>query len=223
MSPMDRDTGRNRGGSSSGQPRSRRKDKPYIGIPERGDGWKDNRIIVDPPSVPNPEPDPGISNPIVSGTNSYQVKPATKDIVLFDDESTPIEVMADLIFENIGGNELINISRFDLINGQNIDYQPIKNLSYIKQKYGPNNLFALQNTSDKLFGNFPIKLDKKIDPSTILNNIYRDPDTGDIIIEVINIAQDEEIEVQIASNGIIYEVDNLWLQTEAKALLANTC
>jgi hypothetical protein len=197
--------GQNSGNRGNGRNRNKR---PIIGIPERGDGWK-LEPIPDPPSNPDPEPNPGTSNPIVSGSNPYQVKPATKDIVLFDDESTPIEVMADLIFEDIGGNELINISRFDIINGQSIDYQPIKNLSYIKQRYGPNNLFALQNTSDKLFGNFPIKLDKKLDPSSVLNNIYRDSATGSIILEFINVSADEEIEVQIASSGIIYGVDNL--------------
>ena len=48
------------------------------------------------------------------------VKPATPDIILFDNESVPIEVMTDLIFENIGGQELINIVRSDIVNGQNV-------------------------------------------------------------------------------------------------------
>ena len=57
--------------------------------------------------------------------------------------------MSDLIFENIGGQELINIARTDTINGQKILYQPIKNINSINQEYGPNNIVGLQKTSDK--------------------------------------------------------------------------
>lgn len=179
--------------------------QPPISIPDKGDAWTDNPV-VNLPTIPEPEPPTPIISDIVSTTKPYQVKPASKDVILFDDEAVDVEVMVDLIFEDIGGNELINLSRFDLIAGNSVEYQPIKNLTYIKQKYGPNNLFALQNTSDKLFGNFPIKLNNKIDPSTILNNIYLDGATGDIIVEFVNMIPDEEIEIQVATNGIIDEV-----------------
>ena len=49
-----------------------------------------------------------------------QVKSATPDIVLFNDDTVPIETMTDLIFEKIGGQELINIARSDTINGQKL-------------------------------------------------------------------------------------------------------
>jgi len=58
------------------------------------------------------------------------VKTAPIDTVLFNDDSMSIEIMADLIFEDIGGHELINIARNDIINGQQISYTPIKNLLY---------------------------------------------------------------------------------------------
>jgi len=51
------------------------------------------------------------------------------DTILYNDDSLPIEIMTDLIFENIGGQELINIARNDTVNGQTIIYQPIKNLT----------------------------------------------------------------------------------------------
>lgn len=199
-------------GGNSGRPEGPRnrvveKPVPNVSIPERGDAWTEQPAI-NPPSVPNPEP-PAITNQtVISQTKPYQVKPASKDIVLFDDENTSIETMADLIFEDIGGNELLNISRFDMVISDNTEYQPIKNITYIKQAYGPNNLFSLQNTSDKIFGNFPIKLNNKVSTETTLDNIYRDSETGGLVLEFINMSQDEEIEIQIASNGIIYEVDN---------------
>ena len=115
--------------------------------------------------------------------------------------------MFDLIFENIGGQELINIVRSDTVNGQKIIYQPIKNLSSIQQQYNPNNILGLQQTSDKYFAGFSIKLEDKIpeEGSGINgNNVYIEPN-GDLVIELININDDEQVEVQITLNGTIYE------------------
>jgi hypothetical protein len=148
-----------------------------------------------PPKPPPPPPPP--------------VKTAPIDTVLFEDDSLPVETMFDLIFEDIGGQELINIARNDTIIGQNIVYNPIKNATALYQEYNPNNIVALQSTSDKYFANYPIKLETKI-PS-IGNgengvNYYIDPNTGDLIIETINMFPDEQIEVQITLSGTIYEV-----------------
>lgn len=139
---------------------------------------------------------------------STPVKTATPDIILFDDETVPIDTMADLIFENIGGQELINISRSDIINGQKISYQPIKNLSSIQQRYNPNNILSLQQTADKYFAGFSIKLEDKIpNEGNGVNgeNIYIEEETGDLIIEFINLNNDEQIETQITLGGTIYE------------------
>jgi hypothetical protein len=118
--------------------------------------------------------------------------------------------MTDLIFENIGGQELINIARNDIVNGQQVSYQPIKNLSSIQQQYNPNNILALQSTSDKYFTNFPIKLETKIPtPGTGPNgrHVYIDSISGNLIIEAINIEPDEQIEVEITVSGTIYEAE----------------
>jgi len=137
-------------------------------------------------------------------------KTAPIDTVLFDDDLVPIEVMTDLIFENIGGQELINIARNDIINGQTISYSPIKNLTSIQQQYNPNNIISLQSTSDKYFANFPIKLDQKIPnvgngPNG--SNVYIEESTGDLIIETINTESDEQLDIQITISGTLYEAD----------------
>jgi hypothetical protein len=143
-------------------------------------------------------------------SQSAPVKTATPDIVLFDDSALPIEVMTDLIFENIGGQELISITRSDIVNGQKISYQPIKNLSSIQQQYNSNNILGLQQTSDRFFAGFSIKLEDKI--PGIGNgpdgeNVYFDAITGDLIIEFVNLNNDEQIETQITVNGTIYEAN----------------
>jgi hypothetical protein len=138
------------------------------------------------------------------------VKTAPIDTVLFNSDELPIEVMTDLIFENIGGHELINIARNDIINGQQVSYQPIKNLSSIQQQYNPNNIVSLQSTSDKYFANFPIKLENKIpNPGTGPNNsyVYLDSVSGNLIIEAVNLETDEQIEVEVTVSGTIYEAE----------------
>jgi hypothetical protein len=137
------------------------------------------------------------------------VKTATLDIILFDEESVPTDEMFDQIFENIGGQELISITRSDIVNGQKISYQPIKNLSAIQQRYNPNNILSLQQTADKFFAGFSIKLEDKIPETgngTNGENLYLNA-AGDLIIEFINVNPDEQVETQISVGGTIYEAD----------------
>lgn len=137
------------------------------------------------------------------------VKTATLDIILFDEENIPTDGMFDQIFENIGGQELISITRSDIVNGQKISYQPIKNLSAIQQRYNPNNILSLQQTADKFFAGFSIKLEDKIPETGNGNNgenVYLNA-SGDLVIEFININPDEQVETQISVSGTIYEAD----------------
>lgn len=160
-------------------------------------------------SATPPTPAPAATTTTASASTA-QVKTATKDIILFKEEAVPVALMADLIFEDIGGQELISIARRDTVNGQKISYQPIKNLSSIEQQYNPNNIISLQATSDKYFANFPIKLDEKI-PETGGGSggdyIYIDTTTGNLVVEAVNLEADEQIEIQIARSGTIYETD----------------
>jgi hypothetical protein len=138
------------------------------------------------------------------------VKSATPDIVQFDDTSIidNAEVIVDLLFENIGGQELLTIARYDTVNGQDVKYQPIKNLNIIQEEYNPNNLVRVQDTSDKYFANFPIKLDSKIPivgNGLLGSNVYLD-DSNALVLEFINLEADEQVDIQITINGTIYEV-----------------
>jgi hypothetical protein len=147
---------------------------------------------------------------VSSSPTPSQTKTAPIDTVLFDDQSMSIEIMTDLIFEDIGGQELLSVSRNDIINGQRVSYSPIKNLGLIQQRYNPNNILKLQSTSDTYFANFAIKFEEKVPlqgngPNG--ENVYIEEETGDLIIETVNMNNDEQIEVQIAINGTIYEAN----------------
>lgn len=178
------------------RPQTKPADK--VTTPSEAAAWSQERPPVPPvPITPLPT--------VIFTPTTTEVKSATPEIILTSEEGTPIEVMADLIFEDIGGQELINISRSDIINGISVGYQPIKNLEYIQQQFNPNNIVPLQLTSDRYFANFPIKLDERVNPG---GNVYRESN-GDIVVEVIDINSDEQVEVEILTSGIIYEVDIL--------------
>lgn len=171
------------------------------------------RPVTPPPPTITPPPPPPQSPPPPPPTNTAPPKPpmvksATPDIVQFNDDTLPAEVIADLLFENVGGQELLMIARYDTVNGQSVLYQPIVNLDLLQQEYNPNNLIKLQDTSNIIFGNFPIPLETKIpNVGTGANatNMYIDS-TGSLVIEFVNLRSDEIVEVQISSNGTIYEV-----------------
>ena len=152
---------------------------------------------------------------VTASSGSAAVKVATPDLILFDDKQIPEETMIDLVFEDIGGQEMINIVRNDLVNGQNQSRQVVRNLSQINLDYNPNNILSLQNTSDMYFNNFPIRFEQRVpDVGTGPNGeiVYLESDTGNVIINLINLEPDEQVEVEILSggkilNGTIYEVN----------------
>jgi hypothetical protein len=163
-----------------------------------------------PAPTPTPATPTTVSPAVVAAVVAPPVKTAPIDTVLFNDDQVPIEVMSDLIFEDIGGHELINIARNDIINGQDISYQPIKNLTSVQQQYNPNNILSVQSTSDKYFSNFAIKLENKV-PNVgngpFGSNVYLDTANGSLVVEAINLEADEQIEVEITLSGTIYEAD----------------
>lgn len=156
-----------------------------------------------------------LTNPIPQ-TPSYiklklsdQVKSATPEIIFSDDEEFNDVLATDLLFENISGYKLLQISRTDSISGQKFYYNPIKNLFSIQEQYNPLNIIKLQDTSSEYFKNYPIKFEEKIPKvgnGTNGENVYMDT-SGNIVVETINLASDEQVEVQIFIGGTIYEAE----------------
>lgn len=165
------------------------------------------------PSVPAP-------TPTIKDTST---KSASPDIILEDEASSMIDVILSLTLEKIGGQELINIARHDTVNGQNIIYQPIKNISDVAIAYNPQNMISFPDSSDNYFKSFPIKLEAHIPQyeglvfSDLLsrdNNVFFDAVNNNIIIENINMKRDYDLEIQMLSSGkvfndTIYDEDNI--------------
>lgn len=130
------------------------------------------------------------------------IKPATPDLILFDDAAIPIESMINLLFEQIGGKEIINISRNDIINGQNISYSLIANSSNLAQTYNPNNIFRVPGTLSEFFENFSIKfslytLENKNSVSLAAN--------GDlaVVLSGAGFRRNDLVEVEVLVAGIV--------------------
>jgi hypothetical protein len=179
------------------------------------------------------------------------VKPATPDLILFNDAEIPIEIVTELLFEDIGSIEILNIARSDTINGREISYNLIGNLSDISRRYAPTNIFKLSGTLEEFFSNFAIKFklhapdtgtgpDKvyvaeensfgcsgfpvvdRIDNSVLgcfstfleardfvgsqeikRDIVYIDQETGDIVVDVINLKKDDRVEVELLTEGFL--------------------
>jgi hypothetical protein len=129
------------------------------------------------------------------------VKQADPDIVLFQDRPISPEFLVELLYEDIAGVELINISRSDIIDGQNVSYSPVKQLSSLRRRYNPNNIIGLPELSSSFFSRFQIELlFRGVNPP------YFD-EQGNLVIEINDVGPDEIIETEIDTNGTINEVD----------------
>lgn len=141
--------------------------------------------------------------PVVSPA-TQAVRSATPEIILFDEPPISDEIMINLLFEDIGGEEILMLARTDTVDGQPIIYQPIKNLVSLNQQYNPQNILSLQGVSSVYFKNFPINLDYRI--PNVGNGpdgsyVYTDPTTGDLVVEAVNLESDEQVEIHIIKNS----------------------
>lgn len=148
------------------------------------------------PQPPPPPPAPLLPSfrPMVDDGRNFKVAPS--DIIQFNDDSVGIASIQDLLFEDISATELSNISRSDLVDGQETVYSPIKNLASVRREFNPNNVVATAYNAD-FFSRFGIDLNSRrpYEP-------YFD-ENGDLVIEVEYTLDNEEIQVQVLSNGTI--------------------
>ena len=179
----------------------------------KGNGGGDTTLDKEKPPL-----DTGSSNsePIfeLPPAPPQMVRVPERDVVSLAQETVSAETITNLLFENVGANELTKFVRHDTVEGINPYYDVISNLSDIKRKFDPSNLISLQKTNSSFFDIFPINLQDKIPSDAYLleNNLtdYLYIDTnGDFVIEVVNLKDSEIVEIEIDTSGTIFEVDEL--------------
>jgi hypothetical protein len=144
------------------------------------------------------------------GTTEKAIKVATPDLILFDEEGLPIDIMTDLIFEQIGGQEIINIARNDIINGQRISYNLISNADQINNAYNTKNIFGVPGTLESYFKNFAIRFEIHVPERGTGPNgeiVYIDKNNLDekkknrLVIDVTRMGVNEQVEIQVLNSG----------------------
>lgn len=155
-------------------------------------------VTVSPtPAVPEIKP----------STDSSSVKPATPDLIQFDDSLLPVDFITDLLFENIGGQEILSITRNDIVGGVQVSYSPIKNLTKLGVSYSPQNIFSITDTASSYFNNYAINLQDKVPEIGVDETlfqvgsvVYIDEITGDIVVNVVNMKSSERVEISIINS-----------------------
>jgi hypothetical protein len=139
--------------------------------------------------------------------------------IALNNDVVPESVLEFILFEQISGQELLSISRTDLLNGQNPDYGVIGNLADVSSDYSPSNILSLPGLLPNLFKVFGIVLENHIPTVEISENdevsrlgnespnSYVDIDDSSntknfLILEFKNMQQNYDVEVQVLSYGI---------------------
>ena len=129
------------------------------------------------------------------------IKQADPDIVLDPDIDTTGDYIVERFFEELGGTELIKLSRYDLIDGISVSYNPIANLSQLRKRFNPNNIISLDFLSENEFTRASIDL--------LSRGIYEPyfNDNGDLVIEIDIIRTEENIEAEISQTGTVSRIE----------------
>ena len=173
---------------------------PTIQNKSGGGGFAPSPSPTPPRIAPPPPPPPP------PAATTFAVKQPAPSLVQYDADTLPQDLITDLLYEDVGGQELINIARHDTIDGQDVAYSLIKNLSVLNQSFNPNNILAGQISYSSQLGQYSLDISSKLPfPNTLYPTgpAYLDND-GNLVIELLTIGPDEYIEVEISSNGTIY-------------------
>jgi len=160
--------------------------------------------IKDTSPPPPPPPPPTPPNPWIT-TSTYQaprgIKQAQPDIVLDPEIDTTGDYIVERFFEELGGQELINLSRHDLIDGINVVYNPIANLSRLRQRFNPNNIIESDFLSQNETRNATIDI--------ISRGMYEPvfDDQGRLVVEIDIMRPEENIEVQVSISETLTRIE----------------
>jgi hypothetical protein len=151
-----------------------------------------------------PAPSPTPPNPWITNSTFVMpkgIKQADPDIIIEPGTDTSGDYIVERFFEELGGTELINLSRYDLIDGIDVTYNPIANLSRLRKRFNPNNIIALDILSEDEFSKFSIDL--------LSRGIYEPyfDDDGNLVVEVDIIRSEENIDVEISLSGTLTRVE----------------
>ena len=161
------------------------------------------------------------------------VKNPTRDVLNIGslNPSANAARLQTILWENMSAIELSTVLRHDTVDGIRQKYEIISNLSEVRKRYDATRELSVLDKSFLPYSEFTIDLSSKIPNSTYISNngldsTYQYVDTdgvsivevekgyvyvasnGDIVIELDNLLSSEIAQVQIDSDGTMYEVNN---------------
>lgn len=141
-----------------------------------------------------------------------------RDVVTFESEIADQGEIEQYLLNDIGGMELINLVRNDSVFGVKENYTVISDLLESQVSFDPSFLLSSRMRGQSDFDRYGIKLSTRIPDDNfyeendvkaeynIGTNSYYDADTKQLIIELENMKQNEFIEIEFLTAGIIYNV-----------------
>lgn len=130
------------------------------------------------------------------------VKIATSNLFI-EPQIVDLEFATNLFFEDISGNELINIQSHNfLVNTSNSN---ISNINAIVENYDAKSLFKSSNIQPAYFGQFEITFSNKVplvgNGNGGTNVRFVTDSINSLYIELINMGEDEEVEIEFLGKG----------------------
>lgn len=124
-------------------------------------------------------------------TSPSQVLSAKKDEIKYDVATLPPEQITGMVLEEIGGIELLLISRNSSIAGKNIDKNAIENLKALGTEYGPKTLGSLNSNVRGSSSGLPLSTYVDEDATTLA------VDGEQLVVTLQNITAGLEVEVLV--------------------------
>jgi hypothetical protein len=141
------------------------------------------------------------------------VKVATSNLFIQDQSTIPVDLMTNLIFQDIGGQEIINIENQSTVNSKDYHYSVITNVEDVGNNYDPQSILNLQDTSQRQFDTFDIDLTSHVptlytgstgtlvfddpnDPGKTYEHVSFEAGTNDLVIWLVDLQDNERVEVE---------------------------
>lgn len=150
-----------------------------------------------------------------TGNASVTIKLATDNLLAFKPPTIDAEATANMLFQSIGGIEILQYSRSDMvydIDNQALAYQPLSDLSILQSKYSPKSLSGLQDAIGDSLNAYPIDISKYVPLSptksfyVYMEDSIVSPNLDNLVIEVINITDrtQETVQVEVMDSSEVY-------------------
>lgn len=143
--------------------------------------------------------------PVSPGDQSIKI--ATRELFVNDNDITDPETMFQRTIGDVSGMELLELTRYNSVDGIDQTYSPITGLADMNLQYNPTNIISLQSTSDEYFKQFTIPLQRYVPnegtgPGGEIVYLDEDPSSptyNDLIINTINLKSTEKLEIEFIS------------------------